>query len=56
MAGLPTPLAIALWFTGAVWAVGLVAIAFDTPAEIVGSIVGFGTIAAVAEWRLRKPK
>jgi len=52
MGRLPASLAIALWFVGSLWAVGLVAYVFDFPREVVWLSLGVGIVAAVAEWRM----
>ena len=44
---IPSLLAIALWLTGAMWFVGLLAYRFDQPPELVGGIFIMGIIAAV---------
>jgi hypothetical protein len=53
---LPPSLAIALWLTGAMWFVGLLAYRFEQPPELVGGIFIMGIIAAVMEWLIIKPK
>jgi len=53
---LPPLLAIALWLTGAMWLVGLLAYRFDQPPEIVGGIFIMGIVAAVVEWLTIKSK
>jgi hypothetical protein len=52
----PPSLAIALWLTGAMWFVGLLAYRFDQPPEVVGGIFIMGIVAAVMEWLTIKPK
>ena len=49
MGRLPASLAITLWLVGAIWAVGLVAYAFDFPREVVWVSLGLGILAAVVE-------
>ena len=53
---LPSLLTIALWLTGALWVVGLVAYRFDEPPEFVASIFIMGSVAAVIEWLTIKLK
>ena len=53
---LPPLLAIALWLTGAMWLVGLLAYRFGLPSEFVASIFIIGTVAAVIEWLTIKLK
>ena len=53
---LPPLLAIALWLTGAMWLVGLLACRFDQPPEMVGGIFIIGIVAAVVEWLTIKSK
>jgi hypothetical protein len=53
---LPPLLAIALWLTGAMWFVGLLAYRFDQPLEAVGRIFIVDIIAAVMEWLTIKSK
>jgi hypothetical protein len=53
---LPPSLAIALWLTGAMWFVGLLAYRFDQPPEVVGGIFIIGIVAAVMERLTIKPK
>jgi hypothetical protein len=53
---LPPSLAIALWLTGAMWLVGLLAYRLDQPPEVVGGIFIMGIIAAVVEWLTIKSK
>jgi hypothetical protein len=53
---LPPSLAIALWLTGAMWFVGLLAYRFDQPPEVVGGIFIVDIIAAVMEWLTIKSK
>lgn len=53
---LPPSLAIALWPTGAMWFVGLLACRFDQPPEPVGGILIVGILAAFMEWLITKPK
>jgi hypothetical protein len=50
MAKLPTPLSIALWLIGPIWAVAIVAHIFDAPHEIVYAALAFGLFAGVVEW------
>ena len=52
---LPPLLAIALWLTGAMWFVALLAYRFDQPPEV-GGIFIVGIIAAVVEWLTIKSK
>jgi hypothetical protein len=53
---LPPSLAIALWLTGAMWLVGLLAYRFGLPSEFVASIFIIGSVAAVIEWLTIKLK
>ena len=53
---LPPLLAIALWLTGAMWLVGLLAYRFGLPSEFVASIFIIGSVAAVIEWLTIKLK
>jgi hypothetical protein len=53
---LPPSLAIALWLTGAMWFVGLLAYRFDQPPDVVGGVFIKGIIAAVMEWLTINPK
>jgi hypothetical protein len=50
MTGLPTSLFIALWLTGSMWVVGMIAYAFDAPAEIVLVTFILGLAGGFAEW------
>ena len=54
---LPPSLAIALWFTGSVWVVGILACVFEQPSEVVGGVFIMGLVAALMEWLTsQKPK
>jgi len=46
MTRLPSSLSIALWFTGSIWVVGMLAYAFDAPIEIVLATFAIGLSAA----------
>ena len=54
MAGLPSFLAIAIWFVSALWVIGAVAYYFDYSAEVVWSALFLGLGVALVEWRLTK--
>lgn len=41
---------IALWFTGSIWVVGMLAYAFDVPIEIVLATFAIGLVGGIAEW------
>ena len=49
MTGLPSSLSIALWFTGSIWVVGILAYAFDAPVEVVPATVVIGLVGGIAE-------
>jgi hypothetical protein len=51
---IPTSLAIALWLTGTMWLVGLLAYRFNQPPAIVGGIFIMGIVAAIMEWLAAK--
>jgi hypothetical protein len=51
---IPTSLAIALWLTGTMWLVGLLAYRFNKPPEVVGGMFIMGIAAAVTEWLAAK--
>ena len=53
---IPSLLVIALWLTGAMWLVGLLAYRFGLPSEFVASIFIIGSVAAVIEWLTIKLK
>ena len=53
---IPSLLAIALWLTGAMWLVGLLAYRFGLPSEFVASIFMIGSVAAIIEWLTIKLK
>src|SRR4029078_12177394 len=53
MTGLPSSLSIALWFTGSIWVVGILAYAFDAPVEIVLATFAIGLVGGIAEWLIR---
>jgi hypothetical protein len=50
MTGLPASLSIALWLTGSIWLVAILAHVLDAPHEIVYAALAFGLIAGVVEW------
>ena len=54
MTGLPTSLSIALWLTGSMWVVGMLAYTFDAPVEIVFATFIIGLVGGVAEWLARR--
>ncbi|HEY0234997.1 MAG TPA: hypothetical protein VGC86_08090 [Afipia sp.] len=47
---LPASISIALWLTGSIWLVAIVAHLFDAPAEIVTVTLLFGAITGLIEW------
>ena len=47
---LPASLSIALWLTGAIWLLAIVAHVFDAPHEIVYAALVFGVFSGVVEW------
>ena len=51
MAGLPLPLMIAIWLTGAMWVVGLAAYYFGFSSDLVWFVLLPGTGAGLLEWR-----
>src|SRR6476620_3333781 len=51
MAGLPLPLMIAIWLTGAMWVVGLAAYSFGCSSALVWFVLFLGTGAGLLEWR-----
>jgi hypothetical protein len=51
MAGLPLPLMIAIWLTGAMWVVGLAAYYFGFSSDLVWFVLFPGTGAGLLEWR-----
>jgi hypothetical protein len=51
MAGLPLPLMIAIWLTGAMWVVGLAACYFGFSSDLVWFVLFLGTGAGLLEWR-----
>jgi hypothetical protein len=51
MAGLPIPLAIAIWLVAAMWIVGLTAYYFGFSSDLVWFVLLLGSGAALAEWR-----
>jgi hypothetical protein len=51
MAGLPLPLMIAIWLTGAIWVVGLAAYYFGFSSDLVWFVLFLGTGAGLLEWR-----
>jgi len=54
---LPPSLAIALWFTGSIWVVAILACVFEQPSEVVGGVFIMGLVAALMEWLTsQKPK
>ena len=54
MAGLPTSLAIAIWVTGACWAVATAAYLLEIETAFVASMVIIGALTGMAEWLLRR--
>jgi hypothetical protein len=54
MTGLPTSLAIAFWSVGSLWLIGILAYAFDEPAEIVWAAFIVGLIVGLVEWLFRR--
>jgi hypothetical protein len=50
----PTSLSIALWLTGAIWLLAIVAHVFDAPHEIVTAAFVFGVLSGVVEWVVRR--
>lgn len=49
MSGIPTSLRIAIAFVAALWVVGLMALVFGAPGEIVMAAAAIGTIGALVE-------
>ncbi len=49
---LPASLSIALWLTGSIWVVAIIAHVFDVPAEIVTMTLLFGAVTGLVEWLL----
>ena len=56
MAKLPESLAIALWMTGSIWLLGLVALLFDFDHEVIWAALVFGVATGVWEWLARGRK
>jgi hypothetical protein len=56
MTGLPTSLAIGIWFTGSFCLVAVLAYAFDAPSELVYATFIVGLIVALAEWLVHQRK
>ncbi len=56
MNSIPTSLRIAIGFIIALWIVGLTALAFGAPGEIVVATAALGTIVAFVEWRSHRPE
>jgi hypothetical protein len=54
MAGLSTPLSIAIWFVCALWVVGALAYWLEYDAELIWATVAIGSTFALAEWRATK--
>ena len=54
MAGIPTPLAIAIWITGACWLVAAIPYFLEIDATFVAPMVIVGALTGVAEWLLRR--
>jgi predicted branched-subunit amino acid permease len=48
---LPSSLAIALWFTGAIWLVAILVYVFVVDRHVLYATSLFGLVAAVLEWR-----
>ena len=51
MAGLPIPLAIAIWLVAAMWIVGLTAYYFEFSSDLVWLVLFLGSGTALLEWR-----
>jgi hypothetical protein len=51
MAGLPIPLAIAIWLVAAMWVVGLTAYYFGFSGDLVWFVLFLGSGVALVEWR-----
>lgn len=56
MTRIPTSLRLAIAFVVALWSVGLIALAFDAPREIVMVTAIIGTASAVVEWSSHRPE
>jgi hypothetical protein len=54
MAGIPTSLAIALWVTGACWAVAAIPYLLEADTTFVAPMVIIGVLTGTAEWLLRR--
>lgn len=53
---LPASLSIAIWLTGSIWAVAILAHVFDAPREITYAALAFGVLAGIVEWLALKEK
>jgi hypothetical protein len=54
MAGIPTSLAIAIWVTGACWALAAIAYLLEAETTFVAPMVVIGALTGAAEWLLRR--
>jgi len=52
---IPTSLRVAIAFVVALWIVGLTALAFGAPGEIVVVTAALGTVGALIEWSSHRP-
>lgn len=50
----PASLSIALWLTGSIWLIAIVAHLFDAPEDVVAMTLLFGAVTGLAEWLLAK--
>ena len=48
---LPASLIIALWFTGAIWCVGILVYVFGVDRHVLYATFLFGLVIAALEWR-----
>ena len=51
---IPDSLAIALWLTGSLWVMAVLAYLFEAPPDLIVALAAFGILSGIAEWLVRR--